>query len=194
MSETQLAVVLQFSAVAFLWTIFVFKVIPDARLDWFRQKMFSIRDEMFDYAADGNIPFDHPAYTMLRHQMNGFIRYGHQLTVFGCLMTLARRKIEGETRDASWHSEWQKSLDSLSSNEVRKSLMTFYQRSMWLAIKRLLFGSPLLWLATALIMIQLLLQGVAKGLRQLVRLAAEKAFTGPINDRLIEETAQGTFA
>lgn len=194
MSETQLSVVLQFSVVAFLWTILIFKVIPDARLDWFRQKMFSIRDEMFDYAADGNIAFDHPAYMMLRHQMNGFIRYGHQLTVFRCLMTVATRKIEGDTLNTSWHSEWQKSLDSLRSDEVRKTLMDFYQRSMWLAVKRLLFGSPLLWFMTVLIMVQLLFQGVAKGLRQLVRLAVQEAFTGPINDRLIEDTAQGIFA
>lgn len=194
MSETQLAAVLQFSGVAFLWTFLVFKVIPDARLDWFRQKMFTIRDEMFDFAANGNISFDHPAYVLLRQQMNGFIRYGHQLTVFRCLMTVARCKIEGEELNSPWHSQWQKSLDSLHSDEVRKSLIAFHQRCMWLAIKRLLFGSPLLWFMTALFMVQLLLQGVAHGLRQLVRLAAEKAFSGPINDRLIEETAQGKFA
>lgn len=195
MSANQLAVVLQFSVVAILWTFLVFKVIPYARLDGFRQKMFGIRDEMFDYAANGNIAFDHPAYVMLRHQMNGFIRYGHQLTVFRCLMTVAMRKVEGaEMNTASWHSEWQKSLDSIQSDEVRAALANFYQRSMWLAVKRLLFGSPLLWLVTTLFMVQLLLQGVAKGLRQLVRMAATKAFTGPINDRLIEETAQGNFA
>lgn len=194
MSETQLAAVLQFSVVASLWMIVVFKVIPYARLDWFRQTMFSIRDEMFDYAADGNISFDHPAYVMLRHQMNGFIRYGHQLTVFSCLMSAARSKIEGNMPNTSWHSEWQKSLDSLSSEEVRATMLAFYHRSMWLALKRLLFGSPLLWFMTVLFMIQLFVQGVAKGLRQLLRLATEKAFTGPINDRLIEDTAQGKFA
>jgi len=194
MSETQLAVVLQFSVVSLLWTFIVFKAVPYARLDGFRQKMFGIRDEMFDYAANGNIAFDHPAYVMLRHQMNGLIRHGHQLTVFRCLMTVAMRKIEGTTLDTSWHSEWQKSLDSLKSNEVRETLMTFYQRSMWLAAKRLLWGSPLLWFITLLFMVQLLLQGMAKGLRQLVRMAAKKAFTGPINDRLIEETAEGEFA
>jgi hypothetical protein len=148
MNETQLAVVLQFSVVAFLWSILVFKVIPDARLDGFRQKMFSIRDEMFDYAADGNIAFDHPAYVMLRHQMNGFIRHGHQLTVFRCLMTVAIRKVEGVNLNTSWHSELQKSLDSLPDPTVRETLMTFYQRSMWLAAKRLLLGSPVLWFMT----------------------------------------------
>ena len=194
MSETQLAIVLQFTIVALLWAILVFKIIPDARLDGFRQKMFSIRDEMFDYAADGKISFDHPAYVMLRHQMNGFIRHGHQLTVFRCLMTLAIRKVQGADLDTSWHSEWEKSLDSLQSDEIRGVLRSFHQRSMWLAAKRLLFGSPVLWFITLLFMVQFLLQGMAKGLRDLVRMAAEKAFTGPINDRLIEETAQGEFA
>lgn len=194
MNETQLAVVLQFSVVALIWAFLIFKVIPDWRLDGFRQKMFSIRDEMFDYAADGNISFDHPAYIMLRHQMNGFIRHGHQLTVFRCLMMVAIRKVQGAPLKTSWHSEWEKSLDSLKGDEIRGVLKSFYQRSMWLAAKRLLFGSPLLWFITLLFMVQLLLQGMAKGIRDLVRMAAEKAFTGPINDRLIEETAQGELA
>lgn len=194
MSETQVAVVLQFSVVAFLWTILFFKFIPDARLDGFRQEMFSTRDEMFDYAADGNIAFDHPAYVMLRHQMNGFIRYGHQLTVFRCLMTVAIHKVYGTPLESSWHLEWQKALDSIESDGVRGTLMAFYQRSMWLAAKRLLFGSPLLWLMLSGFMAQLVTQGAVRGLRQLARAAAAKVFAGPINDRLIEETAQGEFA
>jgi hypothetical protein len=37
---------------------------------------------MFDYAADGNISFNDPAYALLRKSMNGFIRYAHTLTFF----------------------------------------------------------------------------------------------------------------
>ena len=73
--------VLQFSVVAACWAFLFLKMIPEMRLDSFRQNMFAIRDELFDFAADGNIAFDHPAYMMLRNQMNGFIRYAHHLTV-----------------------------------------------------------------------------------------------------------------
>jgi hypothetical protein len=194
MSGTQLAAVLQFSFVCVLWALLIFEVIPHARLDGFRQKMFSIRDEVFDYAADGNIDFNHPAYVLLRRQMNGFIRYGHDLTVFRCLMTVVARKVSGNEPQRSWFAEWQKALDTIEDDSVRKRMEDYHSRGMMLAIRRLLFGSPLLWCVTLLFMGQMLLQGAAKGVRQLVKMAAEKVFTGPINDRLIEETAQGDFA
>jgi hypothetical protein len=194
MNETQLAIVLQFSVVAILWATLVFKILPYARLDGFRQKMFGIRDELFDYAADGGIAFDHPAYVLLRRQMNGFIRYGHQLTVFRCLMTAAIHKISGDALQGVWFSEWQKALDSIDDDRVREKLEDFHDRGMMLAIKRLLFGSPLLWMMTLIFMVQMAFQGAAKGLMQLIKMASKKVFTGPINDRLIEEAAQGEFA
>ncbi len=194
LTPTQLANVLEFFVVAALWASLIFGIIPYARLDGFRQKMFAIRDEMFDYAADGNIGFDHPAYSLLRQQMNGFIRYGHQLTVFRFLMTVIAHKIAGRQTTATWFSEWQKALDSIDQYSVRKKLEDFHDRGMRLAIKRLLVGSPLLWMIFLLFTVVVLAEGAAKGLRQVARLAADRTFTGPINDRLIEEAAQGEFA
>ena len=194
MTETQLANVLQFSVVSLFWAILFFKILPDDRLDAFRQKMFGIRDEMFDFAAAGNIAFDHQAYVLLRRQMNGFIRYGHQLTVFRCLMTAAIHKVSGKPTRGEWFSEWQKALDSVENDSVRNQMESFHNRGMVLAAKRLLFGSPLLWFMTLVFMVQILFQGAFIGIRQLVKMASKKVFTGPINDRLIEEAAQGEFA
>ncbi|HEY5328821.1 MAG TPA: hypothetical protein VIJ79_02965 [Acidobacteriaceae bacterium] len=193
-TETQLANVLQLYALGLFWAFLFFKMIPYARLDGFRQKMFAVRDELFDYAADGNIAFSHPAYVLLRRQMNGFIRYGHQLTVFRCLMTVVTHKVSDDAPEGGWSSEWKKALDSIKDDSVRKKLEDFHNRGMRLTIKRLLFGSPLLWCMTLLFMAQMLLQGATKGIEQLVRMASNKVFTGPINDRLIEETAQGEYA
>lgn len=51
----------------------------DYRLDSFRQQLFRIRDDLFDLAADGVVPFDSPAYKMLRDAINSNIRFGHRL-------------------------------------------------------------------------------------------------------------------
>jgi len=195
MTVLQLSNALQFFAVAGFW-IFVFcKMIPDWRLDSFRQNIFAVRDELFDYAADGNISFDHPAYILLRKQMNGFIRYGHQLTVFRGLLTIAIHKILGTPERASWHDAWEKALNTIEDNSVRQKLERFHRKSMVLAIGRLVSGSPLLLALTSAFMVEFLFQGVRQSLMQLAKNAAKKAFsTGPINDRLIEEAAQGEFA
>jgi hypothetical protein len=194
MTELQLANILQCSVVAAFWLFVAFKVFPEVRLDSFRQGMFAVRDELFDYAAEGNISFEHPAYLLLRRQMNGFIRYAHHLTVFRILMTVAINKISGAPEPTGWHLEWEKALESIKDRAVQEKLRGFYYAALKLAFKRLLIGSPLLWATTAIFVVQLSLQGATKGARQLIRAASRKAFTGPINDRTIEDVAQGALA
>jgi hypothetical protein len=63
-----------------LW-IAVYYLWRDFRNDAFREDIFSVRDQMFLYAALGNVSFDHPAYTILRNRMNGLLRHGHEFTL-----------------------------------------------------------------------------------------------------------------
>lgn len=57
------------------------------RMDKFRQSVFRLRDELFDYAADGNVSFDHPAYRTLRDTMNGYIRFSHRISLLQVCLT-----------------------------------------------------------------------------------------------------------
>lgn len=59
-----------------LWALFVGPY-RSYRLDYFRQSLFAIRDDLFDMAAAGELSFDSDAYRMLRRSINGTIRYGH---------------------------------------------------------------------------------------------------------------------
>ena len=195
MTTFQLANVLQFSVVAAFWAIVLFKIIPAVRLDSFRQSMFAIRDELFDFAADGNISFDHPAYVLLRRQMNGFIRYAHQLSVFRILMTAAIHKISAIPEPKDWWTEWEHARNSLTDEHVQKKLHEFHKRAMRLAFKHLIAGSPVLFALMIVAIVQLVLEGATKSLSQLVRMAAKKTLLrGPINERSIEEIGQGVAA
>src|SRR5271169_2813993 len=73
-----------------LW-FFVYYLWRDYRLDAFRDHVFSIRDRMFLYAANGNISFDHPAYTILRNRMNVLLRYGHEFTLARMILVLVNQ-------------------------------------------------------------------------------------------------------
>jgi len=191
LTTTQLANILQGLAVAAIWSCLIFGVIRYARLDDFRQRMFAVRDELFDFAADGNISFNHPAYTLLREQMNGFIRYGHDLTVFRLLMTALMAKITGRVAEKSWFREWKTAVDSIADRAVREKLEFFHDEGMTLVVKRLVIGSPVLWCMTALFVIQALAEGASKGIDQVLRMAASRTLAGPINRRHIEEAAFG---
>lgn len=56
--------------------------------DEFRQKLFAIRDELFDFAADGGIPFEHPAYCTLRADVNRLIRFAERLSLSRVVLVL----------------------------------------------------------------------------------------------------------
>jgi hypothetical protein len=194
-TTVQAAHVLQTCVVAIIGVTVLFKSLPMMRLDCFRQNMFAVRDDLFDYAAAGNISFDDPAYVLLRHQMNGMIRYGHQLTVFRVLVTSVMRSLSREGQIYLWHDSWEKALGNLKSDAVRQQLRLFHNRSAAIAAKHLLSGSVVMWFALLVTALWLFLRGAALGARQLIYAAARTILsTGPMNQRTIEEEAVGALA
>lgn len=194
MTELQLANTLQATFVLCVASFIFFKSIPDSRLDSFRQDMFAIRDEMFDFAAQGKISFEDPAYILLRTQMNGLIRYGHQITLFRSVLSAAIRHISGATQSRSWNEAWQMAISDIKDEETSAKMEEFHNRAVLLAAKRLILGSPFLWLALAVTAAILLIQGAASGLRQLLTAASKKILLGPLDQQLIEELAVGSLA
>src|SRR5437667_11487736 len=67
-----------------LWALFHW-LYRDYRVDLFRQRMFTLRDQLFDIAASGRIAFDDPAYGKLRSMINGYIRFAHRINLPLCL-------------------------------------------------------------------------------------------------------------
>jgi hypothetical protein len=106
--------------------------------------MFIVRDELFDYAASGKIGFNDPAYRLLRQLMNGFIRFGHQLTFFRFCMGAAQVKILGQQPNVTWTTKWEKALGNIKDEEVKKALDGFHSRAVLCVGRRLVLGSPVL--------------------------------------------------
>jgi len=69
-----------------LWYAYFF-LYREYTIESFRTKMFILRNELFDSAANGAISFEHPAYILLRNTMNGFIRFGHRVSLFELVMS-----------------------------------------------------------------------------------------------------------
>ena len=74
-------------SIIILWLL-VYHLIPDFRLDALRERLFSIRDNVFDLAADGKIDFQHPAYRAVRHNLNCLIRFADRLNLISVLLGL----------------------------------------------------------------------------------------------------------
>lgn len=114
-------------------------------VDHFRTAIFSIRNELFDYAAEGNIRFDHPAYGMLRSITNGFVRVAHtvHLTRFAYLVLIESRTVAPGAEQ--FETDWRTALDSLP--EPARDQMNAYRLEVHRALGTyLLYGSPVLLL------------------------------------------------
>ncbi len=103
-----------------LW-FFVFYFWRDYRVDAFRDHVFSIRERLFLYAAQGGVSFSDPAYTILRYRMNVVLRYAHQFSLTRFLLAV----IHPSPARNSEHARFEMALQRLSSDATRAKLREF---------------------------------------------------------------------
>lgn len=106
-------------------------------VDTARQIMFEQRDQLFDMARAGLIPFDSPGYQALRESMQRSIRFAHELTmprmVYLIFMMPSDRK-ESETqrvmRSVPENQAWNEAR-KLVAQSSRILVLSVFARSLW---------------------------------------------------------------
>lgn len=110
--------------------------------DAFRQRAFALRDELFLYAADGNVPFDHPAYWRLRLMMNATIRFTHRMTFGELILPMCVLGVtKYESIEDSPYQRWQEALSECHP-DVRKALVDYQRRFSELIAVYVLAANP----------------------------------------------------
>ena len=127
-------------------------VIPRYRTDVFRERMFATRAALFDYAMDGHIAFDHPAYILLRRYLNAHIHYADRITFYR--MWLRRLGDEFVNRaepipEPTWRDEWSLALDTLPESGQRNVLESIHHQAQLAVMKHVVRGSWVLLSGTA---------------------------------------------
>jgi hypothetical protein len=118
-----LITVWMFFAIVWIW-VFCFR---NYRIDEFRQNLFRLRDEMFDFAAEGNIRFDHEAYIQLRQLMNGAIRMAETLTFWYFLFDLLfYNHKEDQSKANSFTQLLFDNLNTIENQEFKKEMCRFH--------------------------------------------------------------------
>lgn len=110
-------------------------------VDKFRQDFFILRDELFDYAAEGNISFNHTAYLMLRRTMNGFIRFGHRISLWQCLYLFISTSKEEMNSAMEFDKTFRAATEQLDDS-VQKRLHQFRDRMEATAMRHIITSSP----------------------------------------------------
>lgn len=189
MGIVQLAAVIESAICLAVLMILLFNLWPAYRVDAFRQQLFAVRDEMFDYAASGKIAFNDPAYRLLRQLMNGFIRYAHQLTFFRVCLTVVSFWALREELDRTWSTKWELALDNIRDEKAKADLKNFHSRTSELAATRLVSGSPVFVAILVFFVVGLVLQEGWKNLKDLLTEATAAAVSRVIDPRSLEEEA-----
>lgn len=172
-----------------LLVVVLLKFWSAARLDAFRQEMFVVRDDLFDFAASGKISFENPAYRLLRQMMNGSIRYAHQLTFFRVCMTFVEIRLASRETEPKWFTKWENALANIRDREVQERMKDFHERAMTAIAKRLVFGSPLLIALLILSVPLVALQLGWNNLKQILAKAPTLTLSHVVDTRLIENEA-----
>jgi hypothetical protein len=109
--------------------------------DWFRDKMFELRDDLFDEATDGLMDFDNPAYGVLRTTMNGYIRYCHKLSLLHMLMLafFVSKSVDG---NGIFSQKWKDVTRNLDP-KVFKKIEEYRKQMELLVITYLILASPI---------------------------------------------------
>lgn len=190
---SNVAIVMQ-SAIAVLGlSVGWFFLRADFKCDLFRQRMFALRDEMFDYARSGAIPFDHPAYLDLRMLMNSLIRFAHRLTIGQVLVLLAAQRIWGQNTDRNFSRDWEKSVQSIADPEVRKAMLDFRSKMGWMIIKHLMMGSPFTAVISVVVALMAIVPVAFRNVVSTLTIAAMRAIAHSAIQRFGERTISSDF-
>ncbi len=145
-------------ALSALWFL-VFKLVGEYRLDSLRDRLFAIRERLFDYAADGHISFDHPAYTKLRMRINSLIRFGYRLTFTRFAMGVLFITWKNAPYDREILLEWENAVKELPS-AVQAELNSISDETLVLVVRHLVTGSPVMMAILVVSSVGELLSGI----------------------------------
>lgn len=108
---TQIANIILFDIMILSLLYFWMHLRPTYLVDKFRENVLALRDEMFIDAADNHLAFDLLGYQFLRQTMNGYIRFGHRLTLLHVVL------ISFVTPGLNFQEGWEKALSTASPSQ-----------------------------------------------------------------------------
>lgn len=115
-------------------------------VDSLREQLFAIREELFDFAAEGNLDFANPSYGRLRLILNSLIRFADHLSGTRLILLLLASRFW--PLPESHAKSWELTLEALAP-EQRERLKDIHGRAMQAVTAHLMKVSPVLWILFA---------------------------------------------
>lgn len=122
--------------------LIVFVLYPKYRVDALRHRLFVIRGELFDYAIGNGLPFDDPAYVMLRDSINSMLRFAHKISVPRVLvLSVAVRWFSCTEMITDHDRQWREALGGVEFAEHRRKIVELHERVLLTVGRHTILGS-----------------------------------------------------
>lgn len=131
------------------------------RIDKVRNELFALRNELFDYAADGGVSLSNTAYRMLRDRVNALIRYAHIITVTRLLIFMAADRYCHNEFAESRHQKYLAEVSSLP-DPAQAKLRDINDRVAKILARKLVIGSPLLLVVMTIYLLPVIIRKVLR--------------------------------
>lgn len=142
--DTGYALLLTAALMLSLWYFWFFEY-KRYLVDNTRQKLFKIRNELFQSAVDGKIDFDEPLYSMTRTTLNGAIRFTHKISAWRLLGVIVLAKCRVEPKHVSdYKLTWKKSFSDVESETAKKTVLKAHSKMHLVLFQHLVSGSLVL--------------------------------------------------
>jgi hypothetical protein len=138
-------VVIFYLELAFLCWLF-FWAYHDYRVDLLRYRIFVARDRLFQYAEEGKIRFDDPAYMLTRTFLNGGLRFAHRMTMSNLFFAAFLQKKINPQGGEHYHAKLEQSLHGLSF-EQKKLINGIHSDAHFAIMRHIVNISPIFFLA-----------------------------------------------
>jgi len=126
----------------FVWLYWEYRTY---RVERTRFKLFGLRDELFALGRGGALPFETPAYGMLRMMLNGAIRFSHRANLLAVLVfrVTVQRSDAFSARLQRQTESWTRALESLDP-EMRRQVDEIHRRYVQTMIEQTMLSSLVL--------------------------------------------------
>lgn len=171
---------LEFIIALLLAWLFVFVFWRNYRIDKFRDQLFALRNELFDYAAHGGVLFDEPAYGILRNTMNGLLRYAERISFTHFILTNVIQRLKPSPVYAHMFQRWALAFNRLD-DEQRQAMLDINARLNRIIAIQVMTSSPL---PVAIVLSYAAVSYLHKLSKGMERKVIESRVTGSIENRL----------
>ena len=142
-----------FLAVGVAWFVYSY-LYKRVRLDAFREELFTIRDELFDYMGQRGLPYDTRAYGLLRSSLNGMIRAADDGTFNFVTVSIYIRALKVSDVRAQ-AAKVAAIVAAIEDVEARKHFQEVFDRVGWIGLRHVWFEGPLSFVLTPALIVWL---------------------------------------